>query len=342
MNPTTKQQLMGVSTATLCTALFKRGLHHQFIQDVRPLNPGLPNMVGEAYTLRYMPAREDLNTIEVFKNREHPQRRAVEECPPGAVFVIDSRKDARAASAGGILVTRLMKRGVAGIVTDGGFRDSPDIAKMPFPVYHQRPAAPTNLTVHQAIDINVPIGCGDAPVFPGDVVVGDAEGVVVIPAHLADEVAAEAVEMTVFEDFVQQKVMEGRSILGLYPPTDEQSRAPTQRQPSSARSSCGHRAGLSSRQEGRALSQAVGSATTNQPTTMHSGSARNHPSLPVRWRPTAPTTAPRARHATSSTARVPRRTRVTWVGRGGIDGKRFMGVVRRCYSPSRRGHASAK
>ena len=224
MNPTTKQQLMGVSTATLCTALFKRGLHHQFIQGVLPLNPGLPNMVGEAYTLRYMPAREDLNTIEVFKNREHPQRKAVEECPPGAVFVIDSRKDARAASAGGILVTRLMKRGVAGIVTDGGFRDSPDIARLPFPVYHLRPAAPTNLTVHQAIDINVPIGCGDAPVFPGDVVVGDAEGVVVIPAHLADEVAAEAVEMTVFEDFVQEKVMEGRSILGLYPPTDEQSR----------------------------------------------------------------------------------------------------------------------
>ena len=224
MNPNTKQRLMSVSTATLCTALFKRGLHHQFIQGVLPLNPGLPNMVGEAYTLRYMPAREDLNTIEVFKNREHPQRKAVEECPPGAVFVIDSRKDARAASAGGILVTRLMKRGVAGIVTDGGFRDSPDIARLPFPVYHQRPAAPTNLTVHQAIDINVPIGCGDAPVFPGDVVVGDAEGVVVIPAHLADEVAAEAVEMTVFEDFVQEKVMEGRSILGLYPPTDEQSR----------------------------------------------------------------------------------------------------------------------
>ena len=224
MNPQTKQKLMGVSSATLCTALFKRGLHHQFIQDVRPLNPNLPNMVGEAYTLRYMPAREDLNTIEVFKNREHPQRKAVEECPPGAVFVIDSRKDARAASAGGILISRLMKRGVAGIVSDGGFRDSPEIAKLPFPVYHQRPAAPTNLTIHQAIDINVPIGCGDAPVFPGDVVVGDAEGVVVIPAHLADEVAAEAVEMTVFEDFVQAKVMEGRSILGLYPPTDEQSR----------------------------------------------------------------------------------------------------------------------
>jgi regulator of RNase E activity RraA len=224
MSPDTKQKLMGVSTATLCTALFKRGLAHQFIQDVRPLNSSLPNMVGEAYTLRYMPAREDRNTIEVFKNHEHPQRKAVEECPPGAVFVIDSRKDARAASAGSILVSRMMKRGVAGIVTDGGFRDSPDMAKMPFPVYHQRPAAPTNLTVHEAIDINVPIGCGDAPVFPGDVIVGDGEGVVVIPAHLADEIAAEAVEMTAFEDFVQEKVMEGRSILGLYPPTDEQSR----------------------------------------------------------------------------------------------------------------------
>jgi regulator of RNase E activity RraA len=224
LKPTTRAQLMGVSTATLCTALFKRGLRHQFIQDVRPVRADLPNMVGEAYTLRYMPAREDLNTIEVFKNREHPQRKAVEECPPGAVFVIDSRKDARAASAGNILVTRLMKRGVAGIVTDGGFRDSPEMAQLPFPVYHQRPAAPTNLTVHQAIDINVPIGCGDAPVFPGDVLVGDAEGVVVIPAHLADEVAAEAVEMTAFEDFVQERVLAGQSILGLYPPTDDANR----------------------------------------------------------------------------------------------------------------------
>ena len=224
MNIDTRQKLMGVSTATLCTALFKRGLAHQFIQNVLPLQAGLPNMVGEAYTLRYMPAREDRNTVEVFKNRDHPQRKAVEECPPGAVFVIDSRKDARAASAGSILISRLMKRGVAGVVTDGGFRDSPELAGMPFPVYHQRPAAPTNLTVHEAIDINVPIGCGDAPVFPGDVIVGDGEGVVVIPAQLADEVAAEAVEMTVFEDFVQAKVMEGRSILGLYPPTDEQSR----------------------------------------------------------------------------------------------------------------------
>jgi len=224
MNPKTQEHLMGVSTATLCTALFKRGLRNQFIQDVRPLQPGLPNMVGPAYTLRYIPAREDLNPISVFQDRAHPQRKAVEECPPGAVFVIDSRKDARAASAGSILVTRLMKRGVAGVVTDGGFRDSPEIARLPFPAYHSRPSAPTNLTVHQALDINVPIGCGDAPVWPGDICVGDGEGVVVIPAHLADEIAAEAVEMTAFEDFVTEKVNEGRSILGLYPPTDDPSR----------------------------------------------------------------------------------------------------------------------
>jgi regulator of RNase E activity RraA len=220
----TREKLKTVSTATLATALFKRGLRNQMIQDVRPLNPGDVSMVGEAYTLRYMPAREDLNPISVFQDRGHPQRKAVEECPEGAVLVIDSRKDARAASAGSILVSRLMKRGVAGIVTDGGFRDSPDIAKLAIPAFHNRPSAPTNLTLHQAIDINVPIGCGDAPVFPGDVVVGDGDGVIVIPAHLAEEIADEAVEMTAFEDFVTEQVMEGRSILGLYPATEERTR----------------------------------------------------------------------------------------------------------------------
>jgi regulator of RNase E activity RraA len=228
LKPATKTQLMAVSTATLCTALFKRALRNQFIQDVRPVNThravNHPNMVGEAYTLRYIPAREDLNPISVFLDRAHPQRKAVEECPPGAVLVIDSRKDARAASAGSILVTRLMKRGVAGVVTDGGFRDSPEIALLHIPAYHQRPSAPTNLTIHQALDINVPIGCGDVAVWPGDVVVGDGEGVVIIPAAIADEVAAEATEMTAFEDFVTEKVNQGRSILGLYPPTEEASR----------------------------------------------------------------------------------------------------------------------
>ncbi len=167
MNPETRAKLSTVSTATLCTALFKRGLRNQFIQDVRPLNPALPNMVGEAFTLRYIPAREDLNPLSAFQDRQHPQRVAVEQCPEGAVMVIDSRKDARAASAGSILISRLMKRGARGIVTDGGFRDSPEIAGLDIPAYHNRPSAPTNLTLHHAMDINVPIGCGDAPVFPG-------------------------------------------------------------------------------------------------------------------------------------------------------------------------------
>jgi regulator of RNase E activity RraA len=225
LQPETKARLMTVSTATLCTALFKRGLRNQFIQDVRPLDPNKANMVGEAFTLRYIPAREDLNPISVFQDRNHPQRVAVEQCPPGAVMVFDSRKDARAASAGSILISRLMVRGCAGVVTDGGFRDSPEIAALAIPAYHSRPSAPTNLTLHQALDINVPIGCGDVAVFPGDVLVGDKEGVFVIPAHLADEIAQEAVQMTAFEDFVTEMVQkQGRSILGLYPPTEQKSK----------------------------------------------------------------------------------------------------------------------
>jgi regulator of RNase E activity RraA len=222
LSPETRDRLKGVSTATLATALFKRGFRNQMIQGVLPLRPaGAESMVGEAFTLRYIPAREDLNQLSVFRDRGHPQRKAVEECPPGAVMVIDSRKDPRAASAGAILVTRLQARGVAGVVTDGGFRDSGEIAALEIPSYHARPSAPTNLTLHQAIDINVPIGCGDAPVFPGDVIVGDVDGVIVIPAHLTDEIAAEAMEMTAFEDFVAEQVRGGQSILGLYPPTDE-------------------------------------------------------------------------------------------------------------------------
>jgi regulator of RNase E activity RraA len=216
----TREKLKGVSTATLATALFKRGFRSQFIQDVKPLRPRAESMVGEAYTLRYIPAREDLNGIEVFKDPNHPQRKGVESCPPGAVLVMDSRKDARAASAGSILVTRLMVRGVAGVVTDGGFRDALEIAALEIPTYHNRPSAPTNLTLNHAIDLNVPIGCGDAPVFPGDVMVGDGDGVIVIPAGIADEIAAEAVEMTAYEDFVTERVRGGQPITGLYPATD--------------------------------------------------------------------------------------------------------------------------
>jgi regulator of RNase E activity RraA len=109
------------------------------------------------------------------------------------------------------------------VITDGGFRDSAEIGALNFPAYHHRPSAPTNLTLHHAIDINVPIACGDAPVFPDDVILGDKDGVIVIPAHLADEIATEAVEMTAYEDFVSERVHAGSGIFGLYPATDPKS-----------------------------------------------------------------------------------------------------------------------
>ena len=217
----TREKLQKISTATIATCLYKKGLRNQFIQKVKPLKKGKPNMIGEAFTLRYIPAREDLNPVSVFRDPKHPQRVAVETCPKGSVLVIDSRKNARAASAGSILVTRLMKRGAAGIVTDGGFRDSAEIADLPFPSFHKKPSAPTNLTLHQALDINVPIGCGDVAVFPGDIIVGDDDGVMVIPKNIINEVIEECLEMTLFENFVLEKVNESRTIVGLYPPTDE-------------------------------------------------------------------------------------------------------------------------
>ena len=223
MNPQTKEQLQHVSVATISTALFKRSLRNQTIQDVRPLKRKGRNMVGPAFTLRYMPAREDRNQLEVFRNPEHPQRKAIEDCPEGHVMVIDSRKDARAASAGDILITRLMVRGGAGVVTDGGFRDSMNIGELDIPSYHNRPASPTNLTLHEAIEINGPIGCGDAPVFPGDIIVGDDDSVIVIPAEIADEIADETTEMTAYEDFVAERVRAGDTIIGLYPATKDES-----------------------------------------------------------------------------------------------------------------------
>jgi regulator of RNase E activity RraA len=216
-----RTKLASVSTATITTCLFKRGFRNAFIQNVHPLNPKAPRMVGPAYTLRYIPAREDLDVLDAYADFEHPQRKAIEECPAGHVLVMDSRKDARAASAGDILITRLMRRGAAGVVTDGGFRDSPTLSKLDFPVYHQRPSAPTGPIVHHAVDINLPIGCGDVAVYPGDIIVGDGEGVAVIPAHLAEEVAAEAFEMTAYEDFVEEQVQGGRRIFGIYPATPE-------------------------------------------------------------------------------------------------------------------------
>ena len=213
-----REALKKVSSATLTTVLFKRGLRNVFIQGVFLLNRHSPAMVGEAYTLRYIPAREDLDQLGAFEGRGHPQREAIEACPPGHVLVMDARRDASAATGGDILMTRLMVRGVAGVVTDGGLRDSQSIEKLPWPAYCGARSAPLNLVRHHAVDSQVPIGCGGVAVYPGDVVVGDQEGAVVIPAKMADEVAKEAAAQSEFEDWVEAKVKEGRSIFGLYPP----------------------------------------------------------------------------------------------------------------------------
>jgi len=222
LSEATRARLKKVSTASIATALYKRGLRNQFIQGVAPVAPKDENMVGPAFTLRYIPAREDRNPITVFRNADHPQRVAVETCPQGHVLVMDARQDARAATAGSILVTRLAKRGAAGIVSDGGFRDAHGIGQLAMPAYYACSSAPTNLTLHEALDINVPISCGGAPVFPGDILVGDRDGVMVVPAYLADEIAEECTGMETFEDFVLEEVENGAQIIGLYPCTTEE------------------------------------------------------------------------------------------------------------------------
>jgi regulator of RNase E activity RraA len=216
----TRQLLAQASTATLTTQLFKRGLRNTFMQAVRRLTPDAPVMVGEAYTLRMIPAREDLDHPGMFEGRSHPQRRAIEECPAGAVLAIDCRGKAAAGALGDILIARLMQRGVAGVVTDGALRDVPQIVPLAFPVYAQGAAAPASFGLHHAVDLDVPIACGEVAVFPGDVLVGDGEGVVVIPRHLADDVARDAAAQERLEAWILGEVNAGQSIFGLYPPDE--------------------------------------------------------------------------------------------------------------------------
>jgi regulator of RNase E activity RraA len=221
LSESTRERLAASSTASIATLLHKRGFRNQFVQGVRPLTRPGRVMVGPAFTLRHIPAREDLDVVEAFRDPRHPQRLAVETVPPGHVLVMDCRRDATAASAGSILFTRLEMRGCAGVVTDAGVRDADTIAELDTPCFCAGPSAPTNLSRHHATDINVPIGCGGAPVYPGDVVVGDGDGVIVIPAHLADEIAAELEPMEAFEAFALAEMRAGRPVIGTYPPNDE-------------------------------------------------------------------------------------------------------------------------
>jgi regulator of RNase E activity RraA len=220
LSPEIFEMLRIPSTATLTSVLAKRGLRNTFMTGVRPLAPKT-RMVGQAFTLRYIPSREDLDQTGVVDNLTDPQRIAVESVGPNDVLVIDARGDVRAGSMGAILATRMKQRGATGAVTDGAFRDSPEIAACGLPAYARAAHAATNKTIHHPTDVQLPVACGGVAVFPGDVIVGDDEGVVVIPRHLAAEVATEAVAQERREEFIMEKIRNGASIVGVYPPNEK-------------------------------------------------------------------------------------------------------------------------
>lgn len=212
-------KLRTVSTATLTSQLAKRGFHDTFLTGLYPLRPDL-RLVGYAFTLRYVPTRPDQVDV-LYDNTKNIQRIAVESVNEDDVLVIDARGDVRAATLGNILATRLKARGAAGLVTDGALRDTPNFKNIDLAAYIKAPNATTSFEVHHPVDINVPIGCAGILVMPGDIVVGDGEGVVVIPSQVGEEVAQDAFEQERLEEFIQAKIAKGASILGVYPPNDE-------------------------------------------------------------------------------------------------------------------------
>ena len=213
------QRLLIPSTATLTTALKQFGLSRSYMHRVAPLRPNM-KMAGPAFTLRYIPAREDLTTDEV-DNLKDVQRVGIEQIEAGEVLVIDARSDTGAGTMGDILATRIYKRGAAGVVTDGAFRDSPTIAEIGLAAYAAGMNAHSNKTIHHPSEIQVPVACGEVAVLPGDIIVGDAEGVVVVPVQFAEEVAQMAVEVEEREAFLLQKIQAGASIVGTYPPDEK-------------------------------------------------------------------------------------------------------------------------
>lgn len=213
------KKLRIVSTATLTTQLLNRGFKNTFLQGLSPLNPD-SRMVGYALTLRFVPAREDFADT-MYDNTQNVQRIAVEAIGKDQVMVIDARGDIRAASFGHILGTRIKMRGAAGLVTDGALRDTPGFKELGLPTYIRAPHATMSFLIHHPLEMNVPIGCAGVLVLPGDVMVGDGEGVVAIPAQVAEEVAVDAYEQERREEFFQMKVAQGASIQGVYPPSEE-------------------------------------------------------------------------------------------------------------------------
>ncbi len=220
MDAATKADLEKLSVATVSMQLLKRGIRHVAMRGVRPLNSPCKRIVGEAYTLRYIPLREDLSSPDVLGRPDFEPRRAIEEAPAGAILVIDGRGRGDVAVLGDILIERLKGRGVAGLVTDGGIRDADACLEAGFPIYAAGPASPASVTFHSAGDLQCPIGCGGVAVIPGDVIVCDGDGAIVIPAALAADVARDGIEQERYERFAKLRVSQGRAVPGIYPPNE--------------------------------------------------------------------------------------------------------------------------
>lgn len=220
----THAKLLTVGTANVANALLKRGFRNVYLLGLNPLSERQERMVGPAYTLRFMPAREDIDTMANYSRNDNLHRRAVEECPAGHVLVIDTGGCLRSAAAGDLMALRMRQRKIAGLVTDGGFRDTPAVRGTGLPAYQRQSAPPATPIALHPVELNGPVGCAGVAVYPGDVMVGDAEGVVVIPSHLADEIADEALDAVEYEHFAAAHIASGRSIFGLFPATPESRR----------------------------------------------------------------------------------------------------------------------
>ncbi len=213
--------LKQVSTATLTMQLLKRGLRQVWMYGPKPLADGQERIAGPAFTLRFIPGREDLSGPDVLKRTDLAQRRAIEECPPGHILVVDALGRADGAAVGDILATRLRVRGVAGLVSDACVRDADGVTASQLPVWCPGAAAPASVASLSDGDLNVPIGCGGVAVIPGDWIVADNDGVVVIPQALVQEVAQGGLEQELHEQFILSQVKDGAKIPGTYPPNEE-------------------------------------------------------------------------------------------------------------------------
>lgn len=212
--PSTLDKLRAVSTATLSTQLRKRGIDHHVIAGLQSTRPDL-RLIGVARTLRFLPLREDV--FARLGSGDNAQKRAVDTLQPGEVLVLDCRQDPGAGTIGDILALTAIQRGATGIVTDGGLRDSAAVAALDIPTYYGTPHPAVLGRRHVPVDMDLPIACGGALVNPGDVLVGDQDGVVIIPPDLAEEVAAGAVAQEDEEWFILEQVRAGESLSGLYP-----------------------------------------------------------------------------------------------------------------------------